>query len=563
MEIYVNDVQTDEIREEERDGDKYLVAPVRFIKNMRLHRGYVPKQEIVEATEDWEETPVVVGHPTNRAGRPVSINAEAANDVPEVGFITNPTTVVNGEAATEGELWYNLDKARELGGDAEKIAANLRFGVSHAVSSAYGGKKLPPGEYDGEEHQEVMGNLRPDHVAILPDNTGRCKIEDGCVAGEVAANDGEVYVNAIPDDSVSPENGQDEGQTTMPSAFNALSQARTPEYDGTTSSSWSAPSFSDYDVDGDSVEDLSADDRSFIASHTLLGDPDADTFDDLQVFPVVEPGSRNLNENALDAVLSGRGAQADIPESALESARAVATTLLEEEFDRDLSANTESWAFLGKLFADKFGLGVLATNESPAESGEEDEPHMSEKTQELVDDHGFNAENLPDEDTECFNRIYERFATNEEEEEEAEAGDGGEEEEVAEEETSTESGEETVELTEEELESRIQARVDERIDEAVDEALAANREREEKEDLVDTIVANSEEYGDDDRDDLLESPRSVLEKLADNIPSPQGHADHRARRGASSPSAGSGSDGSGMPALSANARIAEKEAGDD
>lgn len=120
------------------------------------------------------------------------------------------------------------------------------------------------------------------------------------------------------------------------------SQARTPSYAGTETSEWSAPSLADYlsgydqlPNDVSSIDDLTSDDRSLIASKTLLGEADGETFDELAFFPVVNPSTDNLNANALRAVLSGRGSQADIPADALESARTVASRLLSDEFDTD------------------------------------------------------------------------------------------------------------------------------------------------------------------------------------------------------------------------------------
>jgi hypothetical protein len=63
-----------------------------------------------------------------------------------------------------------------------------------------------------------------------------------------------------------------------------------------------------------------------------LGDPDADNFRELSFFPVVSAEGA-LHERALRAVISGRGAQADIPEAAKDSAQSKARSLLEREFD--------------------------------------------------------------------------------------------------------------------------------------------------------------------------------------------------------------------------------------
>lgn len=123
--------------------------------------------------------------------------------------------------------------------------------------------------------------------------------------------------------------------------------ARTPNYQTTTTSDWSAPTFSECvegywknhpdasrpDDEINSVDEAPADVRKWIASLSLLGNGQAETFDDLLFFPVVNPDSMALNKNALVAVVSGRGSQADISDDQLTSARKKAYSLLVSEFD--------------------------------------------------------------------------------------------------------------------------------------------------------------------------------------------------------------------------------------
>lgn len=124
--------------------------------------------------------------------------------------------------------------------------------------------------------------------------------------------------------------------------LNILNKARRPNFKGTDDSEWNAPTLKQYiqgynkarnaDIDENaSVADLASTVKTWIAGKTLLGDAEAETLEDLVFFPVVEPGSEALNANALRAVLSGRGAQAGIPEEAKESAQEMARTLLDSE----------------------------------------------------------------------------------------------------------------------------------------------------------------------------------------------------------------------------------------
>jgi hypothetical protein len=664
METFINASSTGEVRTEETGGTEYLVAPVTFIKSMDLHLGYVPEREIEKATEKWPGTRVIADHPKDESGEFVSINNPTADKTP-FGFIDDTTTKTNGTAETFGEVWINVEKAESIGGEAEEIKEELANNRTIGVSAAYGGIRLPSGVYDGEERDRVVGNLRPDHVALLRNREGRCSITDGCMAGPnaVSANSNVgLMLNAVSlnqdidltppvqaqenaqkvldwrdeypdeiegmtevgwrranqlasgdtlskdvvkrmaqfkrhqengdldddkrgkpwtdagyvawlgwggdigiewavrkseelnanttDDPVSPEFGQGEG-TKMTEAFNVRGSARTPEYEGVESTSWSDVSKTltavtdALDINADSVGELTSEQKTEVAELTLLGEADADDWRDLYFFPVVNHNTGDLNEGALEAVISGRGSQADISDEAYDSAASTATGLLESEFDRDLSSNAKTLI--------ERGLTMLGwngeINDGPAESGSNEKPkdsNMSERTSELVDI-GFNAENLPDEDTECFDRIHEEFAGNADDEEpddedNDESDDGGDEE-------PDESPETEVTFdSEEEFEEAVSSVVDD----AVDEALAANQKAEEKRELADEVIANSDDYGTDDRDTLMDSPVSVLEKLSTEVSNPNPSPDFGATRGVS---ANQEADGSKMPALSVNERM--------
>lgn len=132
------------------------------------------------------------------------------------------------------------------------------------------------------------------------------------------------------------------------------SDARTPSYDSTETSSWGDVSkdLSNF-IDGylehtdaeepeegwDSVEDLPQNAKDWIAARTLLGDAEADSADDLIYFPVVNPSTNDLNLGALNAVLGGRGSQADVSESTLESARSKAESLKQSNFKEEMEKN--------------------------------------------------------------------------------------------------------------------------------------------------------------------------------------------------------------------------------
>lgn len=118
--------------------------------------------------------------------------------------------------------------------------------------------------------------------------------------------------------------------------------AREPTFDGTETSEaqpWGdiSKDFTDWvnalGFDAETTADLTQEEKETIAAHTLLGDTEADEWGSLLFFPVVNPNNQNLNEGALNAVRGGRGEQADISESAFESAESMAEQLLADNFE--------------------------------------------------------------------------------------------------------------------------------------------------------------------------------------------------------------------------------------
>lgn len=177
----------DNVREERLNGREYLVAPVVAMRAMSLDGGYVPAEHVKKATAAWNGEPVTLYHPTTPDGELTSANSP---DIAEKTLMGRFYNVSYDEDTTElsGEVWIDVDRAKELGEKSAKAVEMLENGKPVPVSTAYFGDELPAGEYDGEMRDEVVGNIRPDHLALLPDGEGKCSIDDGCMAGVPAVN---------------------------------------------------------------------------------------------------------------------------------------------------------------------------------------------------------------------------------------------------------------------------------------------------------------------------------------------------------------------------------------
>jgi hypothetical protein len=424
-------VRTDRLR-----GREFLVAPVVAIKGDAVLNGeFVPFEELERGFGSWDGRPVTLGHPQQGEAF-ISANDPRTLELWQVGDFYR-TYLDDG--AIKGEAWIDVELAQQTA-DGRELLRRLRRGEPVEVSTGYW-RELDSqgGTYNGQDYEGVARDLKPDHLAMLLNETGACSWADGCGAPRVnqetfrapesARNNAKRVLrwreehpdeirgmtrvgwaranqlanneplsldtvcrmaafarheeNAEVAAEFEGEPWRDAGyvawlgwggnwaQRTCEAnrrdnvkvdAANLLSEARTPSYNGTTSEEWSAPDLEDYNFGIDTVEELTEAQRNQIARGSLLGDPEAETFGELSFFPVVEPGGA-LNENALMAVISGRGQQADIPQATYESAEAVARRLLEDEFDMGEEENVSVNAVVRILRALGLRPNHAVTNE--------------------------------------------------------------------------------------------------------------------------------------------------------------------------------------------------------
>lgn len=309
------------VRTEQIGDASFLVAPVTMLVE-GVHHGnrgpaYYPVEEMAASAQRWNGVPVPINHPHTESGDYISANDPKILASQVVGRVYN-TEWRDAEKKLCGEVWIEVDKANSV---YPGLVNLVRHGGRLEVSTGFFSQdELVEGEWNGEAYTSVVRNIEPDHLAILKDDVGACSWEDGC---GIRAN--------------------------------IRSSARTPNFDGTETVSWGDvskdmatyirgyykfhPDAQRPDDDVATVDAMPADMKSWIAAKSLLGDAQADEFADLLFFPVVNPLTDKLNEGALRAVISGRGAQADIPDAAKTSAQNKARRLLNEHFDAELETN--------------------------------------------------------------------------------------------------------------------------------------------------------------------------------------------------------------------------------
>ena len=175
-------VDADEVRREEHDGDEYVVAPVVAVQEMILKGEFLPNEEIAAAAPAFSGVPLPVGHP-KVDGEFVSANTPERRENLSVGWFYNTE---HTDRSLVGEVWIDVQKSKRLASESDDDAfvdalkAVLR-GDPVEVSTAYWYERQDEmGTHDGESYDSTQANLKPDHLALLPNSEGECSLDDGC-----------------------------------------------------------------------------------------------------------------------------------------------------------------------------------------------------------------------------------------------------------------------------------------------------------------------------------------------------------------------------------------------
>lgn len=161
------------------DGIEYAVAPAVIVREMVLNGEFLPQQEIGSFVDAWNGRPLVLRHPRQNG---VPVSASQPDVLAQVGMGIVLNCQMDGNRLT-GELWLNVAKCQSLGGDALATLQRMERGEVVELSSAYFCElEAIPGVFNGNAYSGVQRGLRPDHVALLPDEVGACSVRDGCGA---------------------------------------------------------------------------------------------------------------------------------------------------------------------------------------------------------------------------------------------------------------------------------------------------------------------------------------------------------------------------------------------
>lgn len=161
-------------RTEFLEGREYYVAPCAML-TVGVHNGsggslLYREDELKQAPHLWDHKPIVVYHPKPEDGtacQPSVLNSS------KVGILLN--TLYDNKL--RAEAWFEKARTKEVD---IRVYNALEKGEPMEVSTGLFVDAIEEvGDWNGEKYTAVATNLRPDHLAILPDQKGACSLEDG------------------------------------------------------------------------------------------------------------------------------------------------------------------------------------------------------------------------------------------------------------------------------------------------------------------------------------------------------------------------------------------------
>ena len=179
------------LRTEVYEGKEHLVVPVVMMVEGVHNGSHGPILHTIEELGKfpgaWNGIPIPVLHP-KEGDSFISANSPKVLQKQRVGWVFN--THVDGKKL-KAEAWLEKDKLGKVSPKTlTMIQSNLPMDVSVGVFTE---DEETPGEWNGVKYRAIARNHRPDHLALLPGETGACSWEKGCGV-RVNAEGGEVDV---------------------------------------------------------------------------------------------------------------------------------------------------------------------------------------------------------------------------------------------------------------------------------------------------------------------------------------------------------------------------------
>lgn len=161
------------------EGRDHLVVPAVMLTEGVFNGSdgpiYYPSKVLADDPSSWNHMPVVVYHPEQN-GQNVSARDQMVLNSQKIGVLLN--TAFDPDAAKlKTEAWLDVERTNKIDPRIiDKLTANEKVEVSTGV---YVPRTKSTGVFNGRPYKQVAKRLKPDHLAVLPDQIGACSIADG------------------------------------------------------------------------------------------------------------------------------------------------------------------------------------------------------------------------------------------------------------------------------------------------------------------------------------------------------------------------------------------------
>lgn len=132
-------------------------------------------EEMQKTPEVWNHKPIVVYHPELN-GQGISACDPAVVNSRKVGVMMNTSWDAKGKRL-KSEAWIEKPRAEKI--DNRIFEAVDKKEMMEISTGLFSDLEQAPGEVNGVDYIGIVRNIRPDHLALLPDKIGACSIAKG------------------------------------------------------------------------------------------------------------------------------------------------------------------------------------------------------------------------------------------------------------------------------------------------------------------------------------------------------------------------------------------------
>jgi len=164
------------------EGRDTIIAPVVLMVE-GVHNGssgplFYSAKELELSASFWNGMPVPVYHPKDVAGLPISCNSPDVMNAYCVGRLYNVVYSDQPTPRLKGDVYVDVSRATNVNACVlDMLVQNKPLEVSTGLFST---DEVIEGIWNTEKYSAIVRDIRPDHLALLPELKGACSWEDGC-----------------------------------------------------------------------------------------------------------------------------------------------------------------------------------------------------------------------------------------------------------------------------------------------------------------------------------------------------------------------------------------------